>query len=64
MEAMEKFFGNINYNSKEIVDAYKEAINSNEIQRWNSKMLRTQKEMDEIDDDLDTLRDDLKRQYP
>ena len=64
MEAMEKFFGNINYNSKEIVDAYKEAINSSEIQRWNSKMLRTQKEMDEIDDDLDTLRDDLKRQYP
>lgn len=64
MEAMEKFFGNINYNSKEIVDAYKEAINSNEIQRWNSKMLRTQKEMDEIDDDLDSLRDDLKRQYP
>ena len=64
MEAMEKFFGNINYNSKEIVDAYKEAINSSEIQKWNSKMLRTQKEMDEIDDDLDSLRDDLKRQYP
>lgn len=64
MEAMEKFFGNINYNSKEIVDAYKEAINSSEIQKWNSKILRTQKEMDEIDDDLDTLRDDLKRQYP
>lgn len=64
MEAMEKFFWNINYNSKEIVDAYKEAINSSEIQKWNSKMLRTQKEMDEIDDDLDSLRDDLKRQYP
>lgn len=64
LEAMEKFFWTINYNSEEIVNAYKEAINSSEIQKRNSKMLETQREMDEIDDDLDTLRDDLKRQYP
>ena len=64
MEAMEKFFGNINYNSKEIVESYKQALNSPEIQRWNSKVLTTQREMDEIDEDLDTMREDLTRQYP
>ena len=64
MEAMEKFFGNINYNSKEIVESYKQALNSPEIQRRNSKVLTTQREMDEIDEDLDTMREDLTRQYP
>ena len=64
MEAMEKFFGNINYNSKEIVESYKQALNSPEIQRRNSKVLTAQREMDEIDEDLDTMREDLTRQYP
>ena len=64
MEAMEKFFGNINYNSKEIVESYKQALNSPEIQRWNSKVLAAQREMDEIDENLDTMREDLTRQYP
>lgn len=64
MEAMEKFFGNINYNSKEIVESYKQALNSPEIQRRNSKVLAAQREMDEIDEDLDTMREDLTRQYP
>ena len=64
MEAMEKFFGNINYNSKEIVESYKQALNSPEIQRRNSKVLAAQREMQEIDDDLETLREDLTKQYP
>lgn len=64
MEAMEKFFGNINYNNKEIVESYKQALNSPEIQRRNSKVLTAQREMDEIDEDLDTMREDLTRQYP
>ena len=64
MEAMKKFFGNINYNSKEIVESYKQALNSPEIQRRNSKVLAAQREMDEIDEDLDTMREDLTRQYP
>ena len=64
LQVVQKFFGNINYNSKELVESYKRELNSPEIQKYKTKMLDAQREMQEIDDDLETLREDLTRQYP
>lgn len=63
LETVSKIFGNINYN-KDFINQYKEAINAPEIQKRKSKMLEAQKEMDQIDDDLDTMRKDIAEQYP
>lgn len=60
---VEQFFGKINYDES-IVDRYKEALNSPGIQKQKDKMLDAQREMDDIDDELDSLRDDIKGQYP
>nr|DAQ94337.1 MAG TPA: hypothetical protein [Caudoviricetes sp.] len=64
LQVVQKFFGNINYNSKELVESYKRELNSPEIQKYKTKMLDAQREMQEIDDDLESLREDLTRQYP
>lgn len=63
LKMVEQFFGKINYDEN-IVNRYKEALNSPGIQKQKDKMLDAQREMDDIDDELDTLRDDIKRQYP
>lgn len=63
LKMVEQFFWKINYDES-IVDRYKEALNSPGIQKQKDKMLDAQREMDDIDDELDTLRDDIKRQYP
>lgn len=64
LQVVQKFFGNINYNSKELVESYKRELNSPEVQKYKTKMLDAQREMQEIDDDLESLREDLTKQYP
>nr|DAE11944.1 MAG TPA: hypothetical protein [Myoviridae sp. ctBtT5] len=64
LQVVQKFFGNINYNSKELVESYKRELQNPEIQKYKTKMLDAQREMQEIDDDLESLREDLTRQYP
>lgn len=63
LQIVEKFFGRIEYNDN-IAKEYKEALNSPNIQKQKEKMLNAQKEMDEIDDELEILRADIKKQYP
>lgn len=64
LQIVQKFYGDISYNGKELVESYKRELNSPEIQRYKTKMLDAQREMQEIDDDLETLREDLTKQYP
>ena len=61
LQVVQKFFGNINYNSKELVESYKRELNSPEIQKNKTKMLDAKRE---IDDELETLREDIRNQYP
>ena len=64
LQIVQKFYGDISYNGKELVESYKRELNSPEIQKYKTKMLDAQREMQEIDDDLETLREDLTKQYP
>lgn len=64
LQVVQKFFGNINYNSKELVESYKRELNSPEIQKNKTKMLDAKREMEDIDDELETLREDIRNQYP
>ncbi|MDO4713962.1 MAG: hypothetical protein Q4B28_04960 [bacterium] len=63
IEKAKEYLGVVDY-KEEIIEQYKESLKAPEIQKHKNKMLDAQREMEEIDDSLDTLREDLMKQYP